>query len=137
MPKLVPYLDTEKPVGERLSPQMRAEIEEVAPSGLVNGAVTTAKLAEKAVATGKLADGAVTTEKIATNGVEAVNLAPGAVTTAKLDDDSVTAAKAGIGVVTAYDKDGNPVEAPIVFMTQTEYAAITPVPGVTYMLRAG
>ncbi|ORA38128.1 hypothetical protein [Mycobacterium aquaticum] len=137
MSTLVPFLDLSKPVGERLAPQMQQEIAEVAPSGLVNGAVTTAKLAEKAVTGPKLADGAATTEKIATNGVEAVNLAPGAVTTPKLDDDAVTAAKAGLGVVTAYDKDGNPVDAPMVFMTQTEYAAITPVPGVTYMLRAG
>lgn len=137
MAKLVPYLDTEKPAGQQLSPEMRAEIAEVAPSGLTNGSVTTAKLAEKAVATAKLADGAVTSTKIATNGVEAVNLGPGAVTTTKLDDNSVTAAKAGLGVVTAFDKDGNPIDAPTVFMTQTEYAAITPVPGVTYMLRAG
>lgn len=134
---LVPYLDLSKPVGERLSPQMRAEIEEVAPSGLTNGAVKTSKLDEKAVTTTKIADGAVTTEKIATNGVEAVNLAPAAVTTAKLDDDAVTAAKAGLGVVTAYDKDGNPIDVKTVYMKQSEYAAITPAPGVEYRLTAG
>jgi hypothetical protein len=137
MSLLVPFVDMSKPVGERLAPQMRQEIEEVAPSGLTNGAVTTAKLAEKAVATGKLADGAVTTEKIATSGVETLNLAPGAVTTAKLDDDAVTADKAGLGVVTAYDKDGNPIDVKTVYMKQSEYAAITPVPGVEYRLTAG
>lgn len=130
-------IDLDAPIEEQLAPEMRAAIAAVAPSLLVNGAVKTAKLADLAVTEPKLADGAVTSPKIATGGVKTANLDDGAVTTPKLGAGAVTAATAGVGVVTAYDKDGTPIEAKQVFMTVTEYAGITPVPGVTYMLRAG
>lgn len=53
-------------------------------TAIADGAITTAKLAAGAVATGNLADGAVTTAKLAAGAVATGNLADGAVTTDKL-----------------------------------------------------
>ena len=60
---------------------------------LVDGSVTTAKLATDAVSTVKVADNAVTTAKIADANVTALKLATDSVTTAKIVDDAVTGAK--------------------------------------------
>ena len=128
--------DPAQPAGQRLAPEVREEINEVAPSTLNDGSVITAKLADKAVATAKLGDAAVTSTKIASGAVAAANLGTGAVTTTKLEDDAVTAAKAGTGVVTAYDNNGNPIESKHVYMTVAQYAAITADPNTTYFLSA-
>lgn len=121
--KVVGY-DPAKPVSERLAPEVVAEIAAVAPSTLVNGAVTTAKLRDGAVATAKIADGAVTSPKIGTGEVKTVNLSDGAVATAKLDDDAVTADKAGVGVVTARNKDGDPITLEVVPMSAADFGAL-------------
>lgn len=129
--KIVGY-DPSQPAGERLAPEVRAEIAEVAPSTLVNGAVTTAKLRDGAVAAAKLADGAVTSPKIGTGEVKTVNLGDGAVTTAKLGADAVTADKAGTGVVTSRNKDGDPITLTVVPIAAADYAAITKDPNTLY-----
>lgn len=135
MTLLIPYLDTSKPAGEKLSPLMRAEIAEVAPSTLSDNAVTTAKLVDKAVTTPKLADGALTSPKIATKGVKTLNIDDTAVGTAQLADDAVTAAKAGVGVVTAHDSTGNPITLDAVPITSSGYAALaTKDPNTLYLL---
>lgn len=136
MPKLVPYLNTDAEPGEQLSPEMRTEIREVAPSTLVDGAVTTPRIRDLAVTAEKVADGAVTSPKIATKGVKRINLDDGVVGPDQLDTGSVTAVKAGLGVATAHDVDGNPIACDFVFLTQSEFAAVTEQPGVTYMVRA-
>lgn len=136
MPKLVPYLNTDAEPGEQLSPEMRTEIREVAPSTLVNDAVTTPRIRDLAVTTEKVADGAVTSPKIAAKGVKRINLDDGVVGPDQLDTGSVTAVKAGLGVATAHDADGNPIACDFVFLTQTEFAAVTEQPGVTYMVKA-
>ena len=136
MPKLVPTLDTDATPGERFAPEIRQEIAEVAPSTLVNDAVTTPRIRDLAVTTEKLADGAVSSAKIATKGIKAINVDDGAVGTDQLDDAAVTDTKAGLGVATAHDAEGNPVACDFVFLTQSEYAAVDDEPGVTYMVRA-
>lgn len=136
MPELVPTIDTSKPAGEQLSPEMRAEVAAVAPSAVLNNSITTAKMADNAVTEPKINAGAVTSPKIATGGVETVNLADGAATTPKIADNAVTAAKAGVGVCTAVDADDEPIENVFKFMTEAEYAEIlAPDPNVTYLLR--
>ena len=81
--------------GEALETAEEAkEIAEQAAQGtIVDGAVTTTKLADGAVTTPKLADSAVTTPKLADSAVTTAKLADSAVTTAKLDDGAVTANK--------------------------------------------
>ena len=125
-------IDLDAPIEEQLAPEMRAAIAAVAPSLLVNGAVTTAKLRDLAVATAKLADGAVTSLKIGTGEVKAVNLDAGAVTAAALNAGAVTAAAAGVGVVTARNKDGDPITLEVVPISAADYASITPNPNVLY-----
>lgn len=125
MAKFIAYDDSAE-VGERLAPEVRQEIAEVAPSQVLNGSITTAKLRDKAVTEEKLADGAVTSPKIATGGVKAVNLDAGAVTTDKLDAGSVTADKAGVGVVTARNSSGDPITLTGVPITAADYASLSP-----------
>lgn len=139
MPGIIVFaLDMDKDVGERLAPEVIAEIQAVAPSVVVDGSITTVKLDEKAVTTNKLADGAVTSPKIATGGVDTVNLADAAVTTPKLADGAVTAPKAGIGVVKSVDADDEPIASTHKYVTTTEYAGIvSPDPNVTYFISAG
>ena len=120
--------------GERLAPEVRTEIAVVAPSTVLNGSITTAKLAELSVATGKIIDGSVTTAKIATNGVESVNIKALAVTTAKIADDAITPAKCGTGVPTAVDVTGNALETVFKYLTAAQYAALTPDANTFYFL---
>ncbi|UVT31468.1 hypothetical protein SEA_SEJANUS_35 [Mycobacterium phage Sejanus] len=131
---LIPYLNRDAPPGEKLAPEMRAEIAEVAPSVVVNNSITTAKLRDKAVTGEKMADGAVGSPQIAQGGVKTINIDDQAVTTDKLNDGSVTAAKAGIGVSKAVDADDEPIENTFKFVTAAEFAGMTQVPGVTYMV---
>lgn len=60
---------------------------------VVDGAISTLKLADGAVTTGKLGLGAVTTDRIAGNAVTAFELANGAVVSSKLATDAVTTEK--------------------------------------------
>ena len=124
MAELVATLDMTKPAGQRLAPQVRAEIEEVAPSTLNDGQVTTAKLGDSAVTEAKIKAGAVTTTKIGTKAVKAANIDDDAVGTDQLADDAVTADKAGIGLVVGYDAAGNPIKFRLVPMTSAAYAAL-------------
>ncbi|APD19262.1 hypothetical protein SEA_CEPENS_32 [Mycobacterium phage Cepens] len=133
---IVLALDTSKPFGQQLSPELIAEIQRVAPSAVSNGSITTAKLRDLAVTAAKLALGAVHSEHIGTGEVKTVNLSDGTVTTEKVADNAITAVKVGIGVVTAVDEDDEPIEKKFKYLTATEFAAIeSPDPNVTYMIR--
>lgn len=136
MPELFIAIDTDADAGEKFAPEVIAEIAAVAPSAVVNGSITTAKLADDAVTQPKIGAGAVGSTEIATGGVDAVNLASSAVTTAKLNDGAVTPAKTGTGVVTAVDSDDNSVETVIKFVTAAQYAALTPDSNTLYMVSA-
>ncbi|WYA78787.1 hypothetical protein Vic_00041 [Mycolicibacterium phage Vic9] len=135
MSEIVFALDMSKPVGQRMSPELIAEIQAVAPSVVVNGSITEAKLKDKAVTTPKLNEGAVTSPKIATGGVETENLADAGVTTSKVANGAITADKAGTGVSKATDADGEPIENDFRFVTASQFAAIeSPDPDITYMI---
>lgn len=120
--------------GERLAPEVRTEIAVVAPSAVVNGSITAAKLADDAVTQAKIAPGAVGSVEVATGGVNTVNLASSAVTTDKLASGAVTPAKVGAGVVKAVDASGNSTETTLKFVTAAQYAGLTPDPNTVYFI---
>lgn len=66
---------------------------------LVDGAVTTPKLANNAVETAKIKDGAVTSDKLADGAVTSAKVSNNAITENKIQDGSVTQNKIGNGVV--------------------------------------
>lgn len=76
---------------------------------LANDAVTAAKIATGAVGTTEIADDAVTTPKIIAGAVQAGQIAALAVTTAKLDAEAVTAGKIGALAITTAKLDANAV----------------------------
>lgn len=135
MADLVFTYDPNANVGERLAPEVRAEIAVVAPSTVLNGSITTAKLAEDAVTTDKITTGAVTTNEIAVGGVTATNIASSAVSTAKIASQAVTPDKVGTGVVTSVDSTGATVATAIRYVTAAQYAAISsPDPNTLYFI---
>ena len=126
-----------KPAGERLSPEVREEIAEIAPSTVTNGSITTAKLEEGAVTQSKIGPEAVGSEQIEVGAVHSLGLAADAVTTGKIAPDAVTPPKCGTGVVTARDADGNDIEWAEVLMTALQYANLaTKDPNVVYNVTA-
>ena len=72
---------------EELLDQLRTSIEQAAGSEIIDGSITTSKIAQNAVTTVKIAEGAVTAEKIAALTITADKLADKTVTSAKLADD--------------------------------------------------
>ena len=128
------FFDTAAAPGSKLDPEMRAEIEFLAP-GLEDGEVGNSQLADNSITTDKIAPGGVTGVDIAADTLVTENYGPGSVDTAALADDAVTAAKAGVGVKTAYDAAGNPIESKEVYLTSAQYNLITtPDPNTTYYI---
>jgi hypothetical protein len=120
------YFDTSAQPGEKLAPEVRAEIAKLVPPGLDDGEVTTSKLVNGAVTAPKIADGSVTSEKIGAGQVVTAHLADRSVGTAQLAAGAVTAAKAGPGVVTAHNPAGTTAIAlDVAFMSDDAYAAIS------------
>ena len=72
---------------EELLNQLRTSIEQAAGSEIIDGSITTSKIAQEAVTTEKIAEGAVTADKIAALIITADKLADKTVTAAKLADD--------------------------------------------------
>ena len=72
---------------EELLDQLRTSIEQAAGSEIIDGSITTSKIAQNAVTTVKIAEGAVTAEKIAALTITADKLADKTVTAAKLADN--------------------------------------------------
>ncbi|UYL88145.1 hypothetical protein SEA_EVAA_34 [Gordonia phage Evaa] len=131
---LVAY-DPAQPVGERLSPEVRAEIAVLAPSNIGNGTITTAKLANDAVTAAKIADGAVVADGLADGAVSTAKLGAQAVTTAKIADGAVTVEKIGSGVMKARDVSGNAAAMTTVYLTAAQYGGITsPDPNTVYLI---
>lgn len=127
--------DPSADAGERLAPEVRAEIAVLAPSTVLNGAVTTAKLADDAVTAAKIAAGSVGNPELAGGAVATANIASGAVTADKLAGSSVTPAKCSTGVVTSTDVSSNSVATTIMYLTAAQYAAIvSPNPNTLYFI---
>ncbi|WAB10715.1 hypothetical protein SEA_TOOJ_41 [Mycobacterium phage Tooj] len=120
--------------GNRLDPDVRDEIEALAP-GLETGEVTTDKIANNAVTREKIDAGAVGSVELDDDAVKAQHIDDGAVGTPALAAGSVTSEKTGIGVVTAEDASGNPVEVKQVYMSVAQYNALaTKDPNTDYYL---
>ncbi|AXN53312.1 hypothetical protein PBI_THONKO_40 [Mycobacterium phage Thonko] len=127
--------DTSKPIGQRLDPDMQAEVKALSPTEVDDGDITEPKIAPDAVTRDKIAPGAVGKTELGQDAVEAPHLADGAVGTPALAANSVTAEKAGVGVVTITDANGNPVELTLTMMTQAAYDALDePDPNFGYLL---
>lgn len=117
------FFDGAKPAGQKLDPEVAAEVEHLAP-GLEAGEVGEVELANDAVTRDKIAPGAVGSVEIGEDQVDTEHYAPDSVDTAALAPDAVTATEAGIGVSTAYDFAGNPIEDRRVYCTAAQYAGL-------------
>lgn len=127
-------MDTSAAPGSKLDPELRAEIEKLAP-GLEVGEVGESEIADNAVTNPKIKEGAVHSEQIGVGEVKAINLGAKQVQTAAIGDDQVTGRTAGLGVVTARDAGGNFIESEEWHGTAAAYALITtPSPNVTYFI---
>lgn len=135
-----PYIfsyDGDATAGERLAPEIRAEIALVAPSAVNDGSITTIKIAAEAITKPKIAPGAVDADIIAAGGVETDNYADLSVTAGKLANDSVTPRACDTGVVLAVDDEDNDIEVTLKRLSATDYAAIiTPDPNTWYFTHA-
>lgn len=132
--KFIAYDDAADP-GERFAPEVRAEIAEVAPSVVLNGSITTAKLADDSVTQAKIGQEAVGAAELAPDAVETNKIKSSAVTTGKIAANAVTPPKVGTGVVTAVDSSDATVATVIKYVTAVQYAAITtPDPNTLYFI---
>lgn len=137
MPDLVIGYDPLQPVGERLPPEVIAEIQAVAPSTVLPGSITENKFADGAVSTRALGDGQVTSEKIGDGEVKTINLEDDAVTEQKLAPESVSPRTLAPGVPAFRDFAGNPITRTFVQCTLAEHAALaSPDPSVYYMIES-
>lgn len=135
MAELLIGYDPTKPQGERLAPEVQAEIALLAPSNIPNGGVTTSKIANDAVTQDKIGDAAVGADQLAANAVTTAALATGAVTAVKIANGAVTSAKVGTGVMRVKDSSGNDIIVTSVPVTAAQYAAITsPDPNTLYLI---
>ena len=79
----------------------------VTAGNIADAAVTSAKLATKAVATGNIADAAVTSAKLATNAVATGNIQDGAITATKLADSAINSIYSGLTIKVFNNEDQN------------------------------
>ena len=126
-------LDLSKPVGQRFSAIMQAEIEAVAPSTVNDGDITEPKLHDLSVSTRTIQDEGVTEPKYATGSVSTRALQAAAVTAEKMAPQSVTPDAVAPGVPTATDWNGNPITMNLTPITAAQYAALDPGPDPTTM----
>lgn len=128
-------LDLSADPGERFAPEVRAEIAEVAPSVVVDGSITTDKLADNAVNRVKIADAAIGPDELDVSAVKTTHITNEAVTNGKLAASAVTPDKCDTGVVTCVDSSDNAVETIVKYVTAVEYSALaTPDPNTLYFI---
>lgn len=131
------FYDPTKDPGERLAPEIREEIAEVAPSTVTDGSITNDKLAEHTIESSKFAAKAVDEPALDDDSVSARTIVALAVGTSALAAGAVTPPKCGTGVVTAVDSAGADLETIEMYCTALEYAAIVSKdPNTTYNVSA-
>lgn len=108
-PYELPTMSTTEKGGAKLGEGL--EINDTEQLGIVDGAITSGKLASNAVTTQKIVDGAVTSAKLDGSAVTADKLADSAVTSAKVNDGAVTTGKIADGAVTLAKLDSSVVDA--------------------------
>lgn len=132
-----PYFYPDNDPGEKVSPELAAEIRFLAPSTVTSGSISTAKLAEKAVTTSKLDDKAVAEEKLGDGAVSTRALGADSVTQDKIHDDAVGPDQVTVGVPTIVDSTNSPINVAFKRVTAAEMATInagTPDPNVIYLV---
>jgi len=123
------------PVGQRLAPEIRAEIELLAPVNIPTGAVDNTKLGDGSVDNRTIDDKAVDNPKLDDAAVDARVVAAKSITAAKLADGSVNNTHVDIGVPVSLDVTGDPVALIFTPCTAAEYAALsTPNPNTIYFI---
>lgn len=133
MAELFIAYDTGMPVGQRLSAEVIAEIQAIAPSNVANGSITTAKLATDAVTAAKIADDAVESAHLATGAVDTAALASDSVTAVKIPNGAITMAKLGTGRVQGANSTGAQ-SLTIWTGTAAQYAALAPDASTVYLI---
>jgi len=131
MSDIVTGMDISKPVGQRLSAAMQAEIEAVAPSTVNDGDITEPKLHDLSVSTRTLQDKAVTEPKYGDGSVSTRAIGAGQVTAEKMAPASITPENVAPGVPTSVDWNGNPISLKHCPLTAAQYAALDPGPDPT------
>lgn len=118
-----------------MPPEMRAEIAILAPATVGPNTITQDKLADQSVGTAQLQDQAVGAPELALGAVGAQQLALGAVGTNQLAAGAVTGPKTGAGVMKVNDSNGTPISITAVFLTASQYSALSaPDPNTLYLL---
>lgn len=116
--------DPNRPEGEKLGPEVAAEIAAVAPQGIDDGTVTRAKLGTDSVTHQAISPGSVRSDSLDDNAVVTDTIADGAVTGSKIADGEVTGISAGEGVVTAKNSRGSFRRLELVVLSDEDYADI-------------
>lgn len=126
MADIVVAYDPEQPAGERLAPEVIAEIQLVAPNDVQDGAITTTQIAAATIEESNMAANSVGAPELINGSVGAAALASSAVTAGKIQAGAVGFAAAGAGVTTVQDSSGNNISLRIVPITAALYAALSP-----------
>ena len=134
---LVISYDAEKNPGERLPPEVRAEIALLAPASVTPNSITEEKLADDSVSTNKIQEKAVTGTRIADGAVATEQLALGAVDGFRLAAGAVTGSKVGNGVAKAVDPSGAEIAMKLIPISSTAYASASPDPTAIYFIYSG
>lgn len=136
MAELLVAYDPSKPAGQRLSPEVQAEIALLNPFGVPNLTIGEEKLTDNSVAEGKIKSEAVTKEKIAPEAVDTSRLKPGAVIGTTIGTKVLAATHVDKGIVKVVDVDDNDADVTHKVLTAAQYAAIgTKDPNTVYFLK--
>lgn len=142
MAELLIAYDPNKPEGQRLAAEVRAEVALLSTDGVIpnrsvgddqldDRSVTDRSLGDRAVDTRSIRDGAVGTDQLATRGVTGAVLATNAIRGEHIEP--------GGGVPTAHDGNGNPIDLNFLPITSADYAALigagTTIPTTVYLIR--
>lgn len=140
MPELLIAYDPSKPVGQRLAPEVRAEMALLA-SGTVppSRSVGDDQLDDRSVTDRTIDDDAVDTRSIRDGAVTTDTIAPRSVTGAEVATQSLRGEHIAQGIPTSHDSNANEINLDFMPITSADYAALeaagTVDPNTAYLIR--